>query len=128
MKSYSEFRSGTAVAIVTTLFEARQTTHALHLLSKSYAEHVALDGFYNGLLDLIDEFIEVFQGQYGLVTQPSSLRVDTKADPVEHVTKMVDAVKKARKDMGEDDTHLQNIMDEIIALSYRTIYKLKFLK
>jgi hypothetical protein len=33
--------------------------------------------------------------------------------------------------LGRDslkDPHLQNIMDEIIALTYRTIYKLKNLK
>ena len=37
-------------------------------------------------------------------------------------------MKSRRKAISAEDTHLQNIIDEVVALIYRTLYKLKFTK
>lgn len=69
--------------------------------------------------------METHQGQYGLLgdyeiqTQPVS-------DPVEYLEDCARLFSVGRDALK--DGHLQNIMDEVIALTYRTIYKLKFLK
>ena len=53
------------------LFESREMAHIYHLQVRgdegSYAAHMALGSFYESVLDLADEIIEVYQGQYGIV-------------------------------------------------------------
>ncbi len=64
MKSLHEYKEKPQIEMVkrfvTFLFEARQTVHVIHLGTKSYAEHVALNGYYDSLLDLIDEFVVLY--------------------------------------------------------------------
>lgn len=51
--------------ILAELFQIRTQAHWLHLQTSSYAEHKALDGFYNDWLGLVDSFIETYFGRYG---------------------------------------------------------------
>ena len=37
-------------------------------------------------------------------------------------------VKNARKCISQEDTHLHSLIDDIVCLIYKTVYKLKFLK
>lgn len=129
MKSINEFKaSGKIKDLVSKLFEARQVSHTAHLQTKSYAEHKALDSFYNSILDLADTFIETYQGQYGIVSGYESISIEKESDIVKYLEDFADTIKSNRKNLNEDDTHLHNILDEIMALTFQTIYKLKFLK
>ena len=126
MLSLQEYKQSKNIPnLVEKMFEVRQITHNLHLKSKSFSEHEALGVFYGGLLDLVDNFIETYQGQYGLI---NDYNIQTQ-DVLSALEYMEDSVKLfvAGRDALKD-SHLQNIMDEIIALTFRTIYKLKFLK
>lgn len=106
------------------MFEVRQSSHNAHLKTKSYSQHVALNEFYDGLLALIDDFIETFQGQYGLV---GDLEISVKSveDIVEYLDEFCSSTRSARESLKE--THLQNMLDEVLSLTYKTIYKLKYL-
>ena len=42
--------------VVSTLFNARTNAHIAHLQTKSYARHIALGDFYDGVLDIADKF------------------------------------------------------------------------
>jgi hypothetical protein len=108
------------------LFTVRDQAHKLHLSTKSYAQHKALNGFYEGLLDLIDQMIETYQGEYDLV-KISFTNNDQSEDTIPFIKGFADEVKNARK-YFDKDTHIQNIMDEILSLTYQTLYKLRFLK
>ena len=116
------------------LFESREMAHVYHLQVRgdegSYAKHMALGGYYEGVLDFIDEIIEVYQGQYGIIDGYDIIDTkDTKTkDPVAYFEEMAEYIKNARKCINEEDTHLHNIVDEIVALLYKTLYKLKFNK
>ena len=116
------------------LFEAREMAHIYHLQVKgddgSYAAHMALGSFYDSLLGLIDSVIEVYQGQYGIVEEYDVIDTkDTKTkEKVEYFEELASFVKSERKCISAEDTHLQNIIDEIIALIYQTLYKLKYNK
>lgn len=112
---------------VSRLFEARQVTHIFHLKTKSYAEHKALDEFYNGILDLADNFIETYQGQYGIINV-YTLISNQFDNPVDYLEEFVLDLKKAHSNIKEEDSHLDNIIDEMTALTYKTLYKLKNLK
>jgi len=106
------------------LFDARNKIHSFHLKTKSYSEHKALNEFYDEILDLTDEFLECYQGQFGLITFEDYQLTDN--DSVAYLSKFVEKVKKFQ-DLTKE-SHLKNIIDEMIALTYRTLYKLKFLK
>lgn len=117
------------------IFEARQMAHVYHLQVKgdmgSHAAHTALNEYYDGLLDLLDELIETYQGQYEVIEDYET--IDTKdtntKDKIEYFIELNTFIKDTRKvAFLEEDTHLQNIIDEIVALTYRLLYKLKYNK
>lgn len=116
------------------LFESRQITHIYHLQVRgdegSYAAHVALDAYYGGILELLDEIIEVYQGQYGIIDKYDTINTDlteTK-EKLTYFEEFVNFVRKERSCISVEDTHLHNIVDEMVALLYKTLYKLKFNK
>ena len=116
------------------LFEVRQVSHIFHLQVQgdmgSGWQHEALGEFYNEILEFTDDLIETYQGQYGIVEGyeiiDSSITSETKS--LDYLKENVEFIKKERKAISADDTHLHNIIDEIIALFYKTIYKLTYLK
>lgn len=123
-----------ASAFFSKLFEARQMAHVYHLQVKgdvgSHAAHVALGDFYGDLLDFIDNLIEVYQGQYGLIEQyaPIDTKESSSKDKVQYFEELVNFVRTERKFINEEDSHLLSIIDEGIALIYSLLYKLKFNK
>lgn len=127
MKLFREFVEDKDInSFFSHLFIIRDQAHKLHLSTKSYAQHKALDGFYEGILDLIDELVETYQGQYDLVKLDFSGN-ESVDNPEKLVKDFSDFILKSRK-LFSDETHLQNILDEMSALTYRTLYKLRFLK
>lgn len=116
------------------LFESREMAHIYHLQVKgeegSYAAHMALNSYYDNVLELIDEIIEVYQGQYEIIEEYDIIDTkDTKSkDKIEYFKDLANFIKIERKNISEEDTHLHNIIDEIVALIYKTLYKLKFNK
>jgi hypothetical protein len=116
------------------LFEVRQVSHIFHLQVQgdmgSGWQHEALGEFYNEILEFTDDLIETYQGQYGIVEGyeiiDSSITSETKS--LDYLKENVEFIKKERKAISSEDTHLHNIVDEIIALFYKTIYKLTYLK
>lgn len=108
------------------MLHAQTNTHILHLQTRSYAEHKALQGFYEGIDELIDSFVEAYQGKYGIIENyPSDY--ETPPAPIEYLTGIVDYIKQAREYLPQD-TELQNIVDEMASLADSTLYKLRFLK
>ena len=119
---------------VSKLFESREMAHVYHLQitgEGSYAGHKALDEYYNGILDFIDELIETYQGQYSIIEHYDVINTDvTKTlDKIQYFTELAEFIKQTRyKAFLQEDSHLQNIIDEMVGLTYRTLYKLKNLK
>jgi len=56
-----------ALNVLSKLFEVRDQVHFLHLNTQFNAEHMALDIFYKGWLELVDTFVETYQGKYGRI-------------------------------------------------------------
>jgi hypothetical protein len=116
------------------LFESREMAHIYHLQVNgepgSHAKHTALGDYYDGVLGFIDDLIETFQGQYGIVEEYNV--IDTKEtgskDTIEYFNEVARFIKEERKCINVEDTHLHNIIDEVVALIYKTLYKLKYNK
>ena len=49
---------------VGTLMQSRNQAHIFHLQTSSYSQHIALQEYYEGIVDLIDSLVEAYQGKY----------------------------------------------------------------
>ena len=115
--------------LLITLLNAATIGHVLHLQSRSYSEHKALQKFYSELPDLVDAVIEAWQGRHqALVEYPDqSVELSEYKDALEFVMFLKILVEEDRYVLGEE-SEIQNLVDDIAQLIDSTIYKLTFLK
>jgi hypothetical protein len=106
---------------VSILFHSRTQSHIFHLKTTSYSVHKALDNYYNSIIPLVDKFIEAYQGKYGRI--PSYSNYPLQNDPKKVVTYFKGLINKIQK-FKINDSYLRNIVDEIYALLYSTMYLL----
>lgn len=123
--------AGSVEEFVSKLFASRDIMHMRHLnptksgLPSSYAEHKALNEYYDSLIDFIDSFVESYQGKHGLL-EFEILRTNSE-EPISHLSALVKYIED-NKDSIFPDSYLNNQVDELISLIYSTLYKLKYLK
>lgn len=114
--------------LFSTLLQSSVQVHIYHLQSKSYSEHMALNTFYDEIVGLTDSLIEQYQGKYGIVTVYPSIPLIIQY-PIDYIKNLRSFVEVERyTSLKKEDTHLQNITDEIISLIDSTLYKLVNLK
>lgn len=110
------------------LFLARDVAHSVHLNTRSYAKHKALNEFYDEIVDLADDFSEAYQGKHGLIGPISLMSARKNGNIIEFLEDSLDYIETERyKILDKSETALQNIIDEIVGLYLSTLYKLKFL-
>jgi Family of unknown function (DUF5856) len=112
--------------MIAKLFHARTAAHMAHLQTRSFAEHKALDDFYNEIVELADTFAETYQGFYGLIKDYPAMGLPS-GEACEWITGLRLWLEKNREGNCKGQTPLQNINDEIMALCAQTCYKLRFL-
>lgn len=111
------------------LLHSQTQVHIFHLQTKSYSEHKALQGYYEGIDALVDGIIESYQGKYDVVTGYNSIKTEDykSSEQVIKYFKALDSmVEKNRKSVKE--SFLQNQIDTVQELIYSTLYKLRFLE
>ena len=113
--------SGMIAKAVGIMFAGRTATHIMHLKTKSYAEHKALNEFYDEIIDLVDGLAEATQGQYGLLDIPF-ITVAVPNDSTVFLKGQLAELEKIMKCV--DDDYLMSIFQEIQRLYRSTIYKL----
>lgn len=111
---------------VSKLLHAITITHMYHLKSRSYSQHKALRHFYEDVEDLIDALIEAYQGKYGLIENYETDAGEMPPSPLEYLIALNEYIAASRLEFPQD-SELQNIIDEIVALIDSTLYKLRFL-
>lgn len=109
------------------LMASQTQVHIFHLQTKSYAEHKALQGYYEDIDDLMDSLIEAYQGQFGIIENYQSMPIskyEGKEQVVSYFEDLMSLIEKNREGLP---SHLQNIIDTIVELITSTLYKIKFL-
>jgi hypothetical protein len=101
------------------LFQSRDTMHIAHLQTTSFAEHKALNGYYDGILDLTDTFTEAYFGRNKRteIIIPESKNMDS----VSHLKELQAILDTERNNYASE---LQNIIDEMLGLVDKTLYLL----
>jgi DNA-binding ferritin-like protein len=126
--------NGDVSKFISKLLESREMAQVYHWTVKgdmgSHAAHLALEAYYDGVIAFIDDIVEIYQGQYGLIEGYDVIdTTDAKSkDRLDYFKETVEFVKEQRTCIKSEDTHIHNIVDELIALQYKTIYKLTYNK
>lgn len=111
------------------ILHSQKQAHIFHLGTKSFAEHMALNGYYSEIDELIDGIIESYQGKYGLLTNYESFKNQSyknKNQVLKYFTSLLNMIEEKRDCC--DDSYIQNQIDTVQELIYSTMYKLKFLQ
>ena len=111
--------------LASTLMDARNISHKLHLSTRSYAKHEALGAFYEKLTGLTDSLIENWMAKYEVIESYPLGKALSYSDPVSFITDFGQFFSSCRKCIPAKDTELQNMADEIQSLINSTSYKLK---
>jgi hypothetical protein len=112
------------------LLQSRTQTHSFHLGVKgigSHSAHIALGEYYDSIGGLIDGLVEVYQGKEGLI-QVSGIGVLDKNNDIKNIIKyfetLCNMVAKLRTNPKLQDSWIQNDIDTVVSLLYKTKYKL----
>jgi hypothetical protein len=102
-----------------TLFQSRDAMHIAHLQTTSFAEHKALNEYYDGILELTDTFTEAYFGankRVEIVIPESKL-----LDATSHLKELRSILDTERANYSSE---LQNIIDEMLGLVDKILYLL----
>ena len=112
--------------LIALLFLGREVAHREHLRTKSYSQHVALNTFYDGIIEIADSIAEAFQGRHGIIANIPMLTNDTQGAIDVVLEKQLAAIEKLRYTaVPKEETAIQNLIDTAVELYLSTIYKLR---
>jgi hypothetical protein len=93
--------------------------HLQHLQTSSFAEHKALNEYYDGILDFTDSFTEKYFGRNKRI--PIEIPASKAEDAKSHMMKMQAMIEGEIKNYPAD---LQNILQDMLGLVNETLYLL----
>ena len=112
------------------LLQSRTQAHSFHLGVKgigAHSAHLALGEYYDSIVGLIDGLIETYQGKEGLI-QLSGIGTLDKNNDIKNIIKYFDTlcnmIARLRQNPKLKDSWIQNEIDNVVSLLYRTKYKL----
>jgi hypothetical protein len=111
------------------ILHSRNQAHVFHLQTPSFAEHKALNDFYDGIVPLFDGIIESYQGKYGVMKNYKSFKIEqykNSKKTISYFERLLDIIDENRDSV--EDSFIQNQIDTVQELINSTIYKLRFLK
>lgn len=114
--------------MVAMVFVGRDMAHRAHWRTRSYAEHAALAAFYEGIIPLLDKFVEQYQGKFGELIDVPLADNEFEGDIADVLEQQAAWIEDNRYRLcPRDETALHNVLDEIVGLYQTTLYKLRFL-
>lgn len=117
--------------LVSRAFMVRNASQLAHWRAKgagSYARHVALGDLYDALVGKLDAIVEAYQGLTGKPIGPVKLSAqDTQREMTSMLQDECEWLEENREEIANDNSAIENMLDELCGLYLSTIYKLKFL-
>jgi hypothetical protein len=106
------------------LMNSREQAHVFHLRTNSYAEHKALEKYYEKIVPLLDEWAEAYMGKYGRLKRIGNLNKRFNQDPRKARLYFRTLSTRIRAIKLPKDSYLKSVQDEISTLIRQTIYML----
>ena len=117
--------------LISFFIQTRSQIQVLHWQTESYARHMAYGRIYDALDDLIDSFIEIYQGKYKRIKVSSQITLFNINDDNSNtfVSNTIEALTNEIPAMldPKTDTDLLNIRDEMLS-QFNTLKYLLTLK
>ena len=88
---------------------------------------MALGEFYEGIIPLADRLAEAYQGREGLIGKIPLQTPKEAKNIIAFLQAQLHEIEAGRGNILPEDSAIQNIIDEIVALYLLTLYKLRFL-
>jgi hypothetical protein len=118
----------TAAQLIGLLFLSRNVAPSVHLNTRSYSKHKALGHFYEDVIGVTDAFAEAYQGRNGLIGPIAMPAAKKTTNIIEFLQDQLAEIEKGRYDVcDKSDSTLQQLIDNIVELYLKTLYKLRFL-
>jgi hypothetical protein len=102
----------TAALFVGTMFHSATITHLQHLATKSYAQHKALQKYYEAIPDLVDAYAEAFQGRFGIITG-YDVEFHKNSNPKAYVKGLLTFLDEIKPALPKD-SDLVNLFDAVV--------------
>ena len=115
--------------MVCNILHSRNQAHVFHLQTQSFAEHKALNDYYDGVVALFDGIVESYQGKYGIIKTYKTFKIEQYKNckkTISYFDRLLDDIDNLRESV--EDSYIQNQIDTVQELINSTLYKLKFLK
>lgn len=115
----------TVSEFISVLRNSSPQVHIFHNQTRIYSEHIALGGYYDDVLDLIDRLTETYTALYGEIEDYKSApykNYTSKDDTVVYFKTLYAYVQKNRSIFT--DSFIQNIIDELSELLAQTMFRL----
>ena len=128
-KNIGDTNIGDFTEMMSLLLHSQTQVHTFHLQTESYAEHKALQKYYEGIDGLVDGLVESFQGKYGILKGYKSMDMNdwkSTESTTDYLKQLCERVIELRDCCK--DSYIQNQIDNVCELINSTTYKLRFLK
>lgn len=117
---------------ITNLLSISANLKAIHVKTKSYAKHMALDTAFEDLNESMDSFNECVQGYYrkkqGRKLNLKNAEISFKLPADDKVFEAVEGLeaefRKAAAEVTDSDATLLSLKDDVIACFYQLYYRL----
>lgn len=110
------------------LSESQIQAHVWHLQGTLYSQHMALNNYYDSIVDLKDSLLETYQGLHGTrISGNMDMKIDSswcESKPAGYFKSLRGKLDGMYSNQYVTPGSLKNIMDEIIALVAKTEYLL----
>lgn len=112
---------------ISRLMSAQQSATITHRYQKDQklATHLALEDYYDGLDDLLDDLTETIMGYYGARIENLSVNAQLIENPSSYFRDLVKYIETNRNFC--DESFVQNQIDEVMQLTSKLLYKLTFI-
>ena len=110
--------------LVARVFVDRNDAHKQHWVTKSYAEHVALGGFYDDVIEAIDSLVENFIGLYGSIDLSQTAEAPEVGSIREQLQDTADWIEANRDEICQGSSNIGNLVDAVSAVYTKTIFLL----
>lgn len=105
---------------------------AMHVKTRSYAQHMALDETFSALNDALDKFLECVQGYYrrkdnhqpDLVSGNVAVEVASEGGVFQAVKRLEDRFKEASDPLVKGVSPLVSLQDDVLNNFYQLYYRL----
>ena len=109
-------------------FELHNTVKLYHWNTTSFSRHKGADELVGGIIDISDQFMEIYMGKYGRPNKSSSkatsftIKTLTDKDATEYLRTCIKTLDTLSQQLSPKDTDLLNIRDELLGKLNQTLY------